>query len=65
MKRYLAMLVCTTAAACSAEQAYSGTQSMERSRCAKGPASEYQDCLARNGMSYREYEKLRDEEEKE
>ena len=65
MKHCLAVLVCIIAASCSAEQAYNGAQSMERSRCAKGPASEYQDCLARNEMSYREYEKLRDEEEKE
>lgn len=53
----LALLLIT---ACSAEQGYKQAQSWEQSRCVKGPASEYQNCMKQADMSYQEYEILRE-----
>lgn len=51
-------------AACSAEQAYYATQSVEQSRCANGPANAYQECMERASTSYRDYENQRLEDNK-
>lgn len=47
-------------AGCSAQQVYGGLQARERNLCAEGPPQQYEDCMARTAMSYREYAGLPD-----
>jgi hypothetical protein len=60
MKSIFGCLMMLLITACSAEQGYSQAQTWEQSRCVKGPASEYQNCMKQADMSYREYEALRE-----
>jgi hypothetical protein len=42
-------------AACTAQQGFESLKSHEQSRCVKGPAVQYDDCMSRVAMSYEEY----------
>ena len=61
MKHLQLLLVSVLMVGCSSDETYRGLQSMEQSRCAEGPASEYQNCLKNSEMSYEEYEAERQE----
>lgn len=56
------LLLCSLAA-CSARQGYAGAQQMEQSRCASGPANQYEACMQRASMSYDEYQQKRAEQD--
>ncbi|MBT8062697.1 MAG: nuclear transport factor 2 family protein [Xanthomonadales bacterium] len=47
-----------TLAACASSQVYSGLQERERNLCREGPEVEYSACMARQQMSFREYQQL-------
>ena len=56
------LMLCSLAA-CSARQGYAGAQQMEQSRCASGPANQYEACMQRANMSYDEYQQKRAEQD--
>lgn len=58
LRLVLILLVGLLTTACSAEQVYSNLQEYERSQCVRGPQVEYEDCMARQEMDYREYRAL-------
>jgi len=64
-KRTWVLLPALLCAACSNQQVYRGLQSIETSRCVKGPANGYAECLQRQSMDYAEYEVLRESGEQE
>ncbi len=59
----LSCLILCCLAACSARQGYAGAQQMEQSRCASGPANQYEACMQRASMSYDEYQQKRAEQD--
>ena len=57
MKHLLIGLLLVLCVACTAQQGFEALKSHEQSRCIRGPAVQYEDCMARVAMSYDEYQR--------
>ena len=61
MNKFLLLITAFVLSGCSNKAVYDNIQINNRNACAKGPPSQYEECIERTNKSYEEYERERKE----